>query len=150
MDPSTINIGTIIVSVIGLAGTVIGALLLFFKGRGENKNTAAQIREQIDTAMALRAKEELADVYLQLRDLRAEVKDLRESESQKGEEIQELREENNQIKRIFRRFVTDLYAWDKAGRQGPMPTPNVEDMKLLDFDVPPPQHPKTGPTETIK
>ena len=112
--------GQILITVGGMVVTVTGVILVFVKGRGENKNKSTENRTAIDALIDKRVASELERVYKRL--------------DAQDTEIRILQDSDRTTKAIVRRWFHGLISWDHYGRQGAMPLPSPEDMARLDLD----------------
>lgn len=112
--------GSVFITIGGMVVTIIGVVLVFVKGRGENQNKATENRTAIDALIDARVSTELVRVYKRLDDQDTEIRILKDSD--------------RTTKAIVRRWFHDLLSWDRTGRSGAMPLPSRDDMARLDLD----------------
>lgn len=116
-----------VISIAGVLVTLVGVVLVFWKGNGENKNQATQNKTAIDERIDDRLSQELVRVYARL-DAQDDL--IREQAAK----ISQLEGSERSTKFIVRRWFHDLIAWDRRGRHGEMPLPTADDMQRLDLD----------------
>lgn len=139
----------VIVGIIGAGSTVGVALWSWFRGRPKDR---VEVEAQRQAALS----ERFEDADSLTRYVQEQVKAAVEAAvAPLREEITKLKQRQGRIYDAFRRFYTQLWAWDRKGREGPLPSLTaelMEELRLahlleLPFEDTEPIHPKKPPTE---
>lgn len=118
------NTGAIIVAALSLIAALGSAAFVFFKGRGENQNTAANI-----------AATERRDAFAENIALNKYIDEKVTAATQPLiDRIAALEAREESTKTIVRRVFQRLFFWETTGRTGPMPMPSAADMRELDIE----------------
>lgn len=121
---SPVDAGPIIVAGISAVTAVLAALFVLIKGRGENRNKAAEV-----------AAAEKRDQFAQNLELNKYIDEkVAAATDPLVTRIKALEEREDSTKTIVRRFFQRLVFWDSNGRTGPMPMPSLSDMRDLEIE----------------
>ncbi len=116
-----------VIAILG-GGSGLGTLIVtLVKTWGSSSGNAAALKLELNSQIDERVAEQVKDMRDEIRDLKQQVKDLQDSETK-------TKRENSQIKVAVKRFFKDLVAWNRMGRKGTMPLPSQADLDLLDLD----------------
>lgn len=120
----TFDWGTVLVTSISALAAVLAAAFVLIKGRGENRNKAAEV-----------AAAEKRDAFAQNIELNKYIDDkVAAATAPLVERIAALEAREDSTKTIVRRFFQRLVFWDSNGRAGPMPMPSPSDMRDLEIE----------------